>query len=127
MPPGRRTSIRRVYVIDDDLAVLESTAFLLETFGFECRTFPSAVQFLKSVDGLEPGCILTDLSMPEMDGWALREALEKRSNDWPMFLMSSEGRPELRECAILLGFSGFLPKPLDADAFAAMLERVPAG
>lgn len=127
MPQDRRDLFGRVYVIDDDPAVLESTAFLLQSFGFECATFASARQFLDVFGTLDPGCILTDLSMPEMDGWALRKALEERSNDWPMFLMSSECGGELEGSTMRSGFSGFFPKPLDAESFAAIVGSLSSG
>jgi two-component system response regulator FixJ len=111
----------RVYVIDDDPAVLESTALLLDTFGFDCTTFGCAVEFLSKVDGLAPGCVLTDLRMPDIDGWALCSALQGKALGWPVLLMSSDNGAELQRRARESGFSGLIRKPVDADKLAAAI------
>ena len=119
-PPA---ALGRIYVIDDDRAVLESTAFLLAAHGFACETFASARDFLSAIDMLSPGCVLTDLRMPDIDGWSLRSALEERSIRWPVVLMSSDDQAELEGRALAAGFSGFVRKPLEPDALRLALER----
>ena len=59
---------RTVYVIDDEEAVRDSVAFLLEARDIAVRSFPSAGEFLAAVPSLAPGCVLTDMRMPGMDG-----------------------------------------------------------
>ena len=115
-----------VYVIDDDAAVLDSTAFLLTAFGFECRIFPAANTFLAQVGELAPGCVLTDLRMPEIDGWALLAALRERAIDWPIVLMSSENGAELADRARASGFSQFVEKPIDGDKLVAAIRQMQA-
>lgn len=112
-----------MYVIDDDSAVLESTVFLLGALGFAHRAFGDARAFLAQVGDLPPACILTDLRMPEVDGWALAAELRERKPGWPMLLMTSDTEPGLAEKARELGFAALLHKPLDAALLAAALER----
>jgi two-component system response regulator FixJ len=117
----RPSASLRVYVIDDDQAVLQSTALLLDTFGFECTTFACADDFLSEVDALPPGCVLTDLRMPRTDGWVLCSALQSKALEWPVLLMSSDNGAELERRAKASGFSGFIRKPVDADKLAAAI------
>jgi len=112
----------RVYVIDDDSAVLESMAFLLDTYGHSCVTFASADEFLAELDGLAPGCVITDLQMPGTDGCELLSAMRARSIGWPVCLMSSTTRG-LKTRAKAHGFLAFLAKPVKNEELIAALDR----
>ena len=114
---------RCVYVIDDDRGVLESTAFLLRTLGLECRTFASPRSFLAEAPKLAPGCVLTDLRMPEMDGFALAAALKSRGVEWPILMMTSDNGPELERRAARQGFAALLRKPIDGALLEDALDR----
>jgi two-component system, LuxR family, response regulator FixJ len=114
---------RRVYVIDDDQGVLESTAFLLAALGFECRTFASARSFLEQAPKLPRGCVLTDLRMPEMDGVALAADLQSQGLGWPVLLMTSDNGPQLARRAAGEGFAAVLRKPVDGAVLEDALSR----
>lgn len=113
----------RVYVIDDDPAVAESTAYLVRALGYQCATFASPEALLAALDGLAPGCILSDLRMPGMTGFDLAAALRRTSIGWPMLLMSSENGAHIDRAARTHGFALFLPKPLDSGQLAAALAE----
>ena len=104
-----------MYVIDDDEGVRNSTVFLLATLGYDCVTFAGAAPFLDAADALPRGCVLTDLRMPDMDGFELAEALRRRGVGWPVLLITSDSGGRLDRRAAQLGFAGVLQKPLDAD------------
>lgn len=122
--PGQR----RVYVIDDDSAVLDSTAFLVSALGHECRTFAAPEAFVAELGTLEPGCILTDLRMPGMDGFELAGAVRQRALGWPILMMTSDHGGDLERKAAEHRFVALLRKPVDgtlleqalADAFEAL-------
>jgi two-component system response regulator FixJ len=113
---------RPVYVIDDDPAVLRSIEFLLSSLGHDSRCFAASQAFLEAVDSLPPGCILTDLRMPEMNGYELVQALSARSIHWPAILISSENGAETRVKASAAGFTAYLSKPFTADELSSTLE-----
>lgn len=104
-----------VYVIDDDRGVLNSTAFLLSAFGYQCLIFAGAEQFLDQAEMLAPGCVLTDFRMPDVDGFQLAKTLRDRGIAWPIFMMTSDGGDELERRAGEHGLAGLLHKPIDAD------------
>jgi len=114
---------RQVYVIDDDPGVLGSAAFLLPTLGYECRTFAEPEQFLDQAATLEPGCVLTDLRMPVMDGFQLARRIRANGLDWPVVMMTSDNGPALARRATEDGLAGLLRKPLDVDLLAAALDQ----
>jgi FixJ family two-component response regulator len=89
-----------VAVVDDDESVRESLPDLLREFGFASRTFASAKAFLDSGTVGETGCLILDISMPDMSGPELHEELNRRNESVPVVFIT--GNPEAREQASLL-------------------------
>lgn len=116
------TAARRVYVIDDDLDVLASAAFLLPALGYECATFSAPEEFLGRVAELPPGCVLTDLRMPVMDGFELAKSIVELGIEWPVLMMTSDGGDDLLRRASESGVSAVLRKPVDANLLADALS-----
>lgn len=111
-----------VHVIDDDEAVRASLAFLLETAGFACRTWESALAFLGSEDG-EPGdCIITDVRMPGMTGLQLVTELSARGLSTPVIVITGHGDVAMAVEALKQGVADFLEKPFDDEALLAAIQ-----
>lgn len=66
---------RPVFVVDDDVQVLDSVESLLNCAGHTVRCFASARDFLDQLRPEQTGCLVTDLSMPEIDGFQLQQQL----------------------------------------------------
>ena len=64
-----------IYVVDDDEAVLLSVKAMLSQHGYESRGFLSAQGFLAEVGSDLPGCVVTDLQMPNISGVELQQRL----------------------------------------------------
>lgn len=120
-------SSRLVHVIDDDEAMRQSLEFLLDTAGYPARTYESAVQFLEHLEGLEPGCIVTDVRMPEMNGLELVRRLRSAGVALPVIVLTGHGDVPLAVEAMKAGVTDFLEKPFDDEvllsAVAAALDR----
>src|SRR3954449_12841816 len=90
--PGRNEDEKlkphSVYVIDDDRDVRRSLSFMLGAAEIRSHPFGSGLDFLDALPDLEPGCILLDLRMPQMDGFEVMEALVARKVDWPVIVMT---------------------------------------
>ncbi len=114
----------KVYVIDDDPAMRDSLDFLLGAAGFEVRLFESAQTFLTELPGLEPGCVVTDIRMPGMDGMELLRHLNPASGvrRLPVIVMTGHGDVPLAVEAMKLGALDFLEKPFDDDRLIGMVE-----
>ena len=67
-----------IYVVDDDEAIRRSLSFLLKTSGYAVRLFEGGTAFLKEAAGLEPGCVLLDVRMPDIDGREVQRDLRAR-------------------------------------------------
>lgn len=108
-------SERLVHVIDDDEAMRQSLEFLLDTAGYAARTYESAVQFLEQVDSIAPGCIVTDVRMPEMNGLELIRRLRTRGVTLPVIVITGHGDVPLAVEAMKSGVADFLEKPFDDE------------
>ncbi len=107
---------RIVYVIDDEEAVRDSVAFLLEAREFWVKSFASAGDFLAAAPSLAPGCVLTDMRMPGMDGLDLLRHIRQRNLSWPVVVMTAHGEVPLAVQALKAGASDFIEKPFAGDA-----------
>ena len=100
-----------VHVIDDDDAARDSLAFLLKASKYSVRTHESAVAFLDALPTVEPGCIITDVRMPGMDGLELLRQLRNRNAPWPVIVMTGQADVPLALEAIQSGAVDFIEKP----------------
>ncbi len=71
---------RRVFVVDDDDDVRDSTTFLLQIEGYEVEAFSSAGAFLGSISPPYKGCVITDVRMPGMNGVELIAQMRKKTS-----------------------------------------------
>jgi len=111
-----------VYLIDDDEAVRKSLAFLLKAAQLNVRTHESAVAFLKVLPKAGPGCIITDMHMPQVDGIELIRRLRDHGCNLPVIVITGVG--DLRHAveAIKAGAIDFLEKPICAEMLLALIR-----
>lgn len=111
-----------VHIIDDDDAARQSLAFLLSTAGMAVRLYPSASAFLDSIGDLQPGCLVTDVRMPEMTGIELLQKLRARSVSLPAIVMTGHGDVALAVEAMKAGALDFIEKPYGEDAMLSAVH-----
>ena len=111
-----------VHVIDDDVDVRQSLAFLLSAAGLAVRTHDSAVAFLKALPTLQDGCIVTDIRMPEMDGLELQARLKEMKVDMPVIVITGHGDVHLAVSAMKAGAVDFIEKPFDDEALLSAIQ-----
>lgn len=110
-----------VHVIDDDAAVRESIAFLLETADVRVRTYDSAIAFLQAQDRV-PGCIVTDVRMPEMNGVELVRRLKTMAVPDPVIVITGHADVPLAVEAMKAGVADFIEKPFDDEILLAAIR-----
>ncbi|MFI5013345.1 MAG: response regulator FixJ [Hyphomicrobiales bacterium] len=111
-----------IHVVDDDEAMRQSLAFLLDTTGFQVRLFESGTAFVDALPGVGGGCILTDVRMPGIDGIELLRRLKTSGRNLPVIVMTGHGDVPLAVEAMKLGAFDFLEKPFDDEALIATLR-----
>lgn len=111
-----------VHVVDDDAAMRDSLQFLLEEAGLKLRTYAGPSEILAAAGSLEPGCILTDVRMPEMTGLDLVRRLRADGVRHPVVVMTGHADVPLAIEAMRLGVSDFIEKPFDDELLIASLS-----
>lgn len=111
-----------VHVIDDDEAMRESLAFLLDASGLAARTYDSATRFLDAGEVAGPGVIVTDVRMPEMSGLDLVRRLKSREAALPIIMITGHGDVPLAVEAMKAGVVDFLEKPFDEEHLLAAIR-----
>jgi two-component system, LuxR family, response regulator FixJ len=113
-----------VHIIDDDDAVRDSLAVLLEIREAPVVTYASARAFLDALaHGDVAGCVVTDVQMPGMSGLELLATLRAQRYDLPVIVASARGGRAMAEEAMAHGATAVLDKPFDPDAFVAAVTE----
>lgn len=105
-----------IYIVDDDEAVRDSLALLLNFHGWRCRAFASAEDCLTAWQPGWRGCLLLDLRMGGMDGLGLQQALEERGSRLPIVFLTGHGDIAHARAALKAGAVDFLEKPYAEEA-----------
>jgi FixJ family two-component response regulator len=112
---------RLVTVVDDDESVRESLPDLLQHFGFDTQTFPSAEAFLEHDAIAQTSCLILDVGLPGLNGPDLHQELLSRGHRIPTIFITAQGDLSLRPRLIARGAVACLFKPFgDTDLFNAL-------
>jgi two-component system response regulator FixJ len=112
-----------VYVVDDQQAVRHGLREMLSVLGYEVEAFGSASQFLKAYDASRPGCLVSDVRMPGMDGLELMKELTRQSIRLPVVLISGHADVPMAVAAIKAGAEDFIEKPVNDSQLVAAINR----
>ena len=112
-----------VYLIDDDESFLRAVARLLSASGFSVSTHASASSFLEQWDREAPGCVVSDLRMPGVDGLSLQLALAHSSNPLPLLFLTGQGDIASTVRAMREGAEDFLEKRAPQEQLLDAVRR----
>ena len=111
----------RVLLVDDEPSVRAALKELVQGRGWEplvARSGPEALDLVDRADA-----VVTDFSMPGMDGLELLRAVRERDETLPVILLTARGSERLAVRAIKAGAYEYVPKPFDVDEMLLALER----
>ncbi len=112
-----------IYLIDDDIAILDSVTFLLEDQEFDVNAYQSAVDFLNEADLSQPGVILLDINMPGMDGLEMQKQIEDLASSLVIVFLTGHADVETTKLAFKRGAHDLLQKPVQSDVLCQTLWR----
>lgn len=112
-----------VFVVDDDQAVRESLALLVQSVGLEVETFASAQNFLDLYAPERPGCLITDIRMPGMSGLELQERLSADGRHIPVIVLTGFGDVPAAVRALKGGAIDFVEKPFNPQALLDLVQQ----
>jgi FixJ family two-component response regulator len=114
-----------VFVVDDDVGVLNALSRLLRVRGYDVRSYTSPHAFLEDHDMSVPGCAVLDVAMPGLDGLALQQAITAEGSHRPVIFITGKGDIPTSVRAMKAGATDFLTKPVtDEDLLGAIARAV---
>ena len=116
-----RLNNKNVYIVDDDDSVCRALKTLLMTFGFEVTTFNSAKSFFV-ISPDESGCLILDINMPEVDGWAVLKRILSSGSKLPIIFISADKYENITDHALKAGAVGFIQKPFDGQTLVDLIN-----
>jgi len=121
--PPTRPLVLIVEAHEDTRALYE---FALSATGFEIVAVADGAEAFRHAWEIHPDIIVTDLPMPNCDGWQFLHDLRQNAHtrDIPVVAVSGYVQRSLRERAERDGFAAFFPRPCLPDELAAGLRRV---
>jgi two-component system response regulator FixJ len=111
-----------VHLIDDDESVRHAVSFMLTTSGFAVRVYESATAFLNALQSVQPGCVVTDVRMPGMDGLELQRELKRRGVGLPVIVITGHADVSLAVEAMKAGAVDFIEKPFNDETLMAAIR-----
>lgn len=111
-----------LYIVDDEEPVLESMAFLLESYGYEVETFSSGIDFLDEVNLSAPGCVLLDSRMPDMRGQDIHQMMNEKLSPISVIYLTGHGDIPMAVDALKDGALDFFQKPVDGNALVTAVD-----
>lgn len=114
-------TVATVFIVDDDAAVRDSLAMLLELKGFHTRTYATAEDFLERYRAEWAGCLVLDLRMTGMSGLELQTELARRGVRLPVIIVTAHGDVPTARAAFKAGAVDFIEKPVDDEALIAAI------
>ena len=113
--PGKEAA-ESVFVVDDDPGVRRALARLLRSAGWRVEAFSSPRDFLERLPDLGSGCVVLDVSMPDMTGPELHEVMSEKGITLPVVFLTAHGDVRTSVTAMKKGAVDFLEKPVDDEA-----------
>ena len=116
----------RVLAVEDDQDTRDLICLILEQQGATVRCVSSVAEALAGIDAFDPDLILTDMSMPDADGFELLREFRKlgstRDTPIPVVILSGNSESDYRERCERAGFFELLTKPVDPKMLVSRLE-----
>jgi DNA-binding NtrC family response regulator len=113
--------VSSVLLVDDEPGVLFTLSEVLTERGHRVVTARSGSEGLTKLDDAD--AVLTDLSMPGMDGLELMAQIVQRDPTLPVILLTAHGSERVAVAAMKQGAYHYLAKPFDIDEVAVVIER----
>ena len=104
-----------VFLVDDDLGVLQAMSRVLRAAAFRVVPFASPREFLDEHDPSAPGCLVLDLAMPDLDGLEIQQLLSNAGETLPIIFLSGQASVLASVRAMKQGAADFLLKPVERD------------
>ena len=116
----------KVLAIDDSKTIRELLRSVMEEVGFEFASAVDGVEGVERYTQMRPDVVITDINMPNMDGYGVIEAIRKGNidNQVPILVLTTESGDTLKARARDAGATGWIVKPFDDVSLVSVIRRV---
>jgi PAS domain S-box-containing protein len=118
----------KVLVVDDEADARELLSIILEQCGAEVKTYGSAAEALEALKQFEPDVLISDIGMPQEDGYVLIEKVRslepERGGRIPAVALTAYARAEDRLRALSAGYNMHVPKPVEPAELAVVIASL---
>ncbi|EIE49638.1 chemotaxis protein CheY [Salipiger aestuarii] len=116
----------KVLAIDDSRTIRNLLRVSLEGAGFEYHSASDGVEGVEQFSEVEPDVVITDINMPNLDGFGVIESLRKGPNRTtvPIIVLTTESGQDLKTRAREAGATGWIVKPFDDASLVSVLRRL---
>lgn len=124
MTPLPQDPTQRILVVDDDADLLEVLSLGLESAGFSVASATNGIEAVRQAKSLNPHLIVLDLVLPEMDGFAVCEALRKERAlaSVPILMLTGLTSPQNRSTGLKCGADDYVQKPITVSELLAKIK-----
>ncbi|HEY4371315.1 MAG TPA: response regulator FixJ [Burkholderiales bacterium] len=112
-----------IHIVDDDEAMRDSLAWLLDNERYAVHTYASGEDFLERYAPGRPACVILDIRMPGISGVEVHERLVRRGAATPVIFVTGHGDVPMAVEAIKRGAFDFIEKPFSETKLMAIIER----
>lgn len=113
-----------ILVVEDDLALLEGVSELLKLSNYQVVTATNGLEALELLDDNKPDLIVSDIMMPEMDGYAFHAAVRERPDMFtvPFIFLTARGEKRDIRKGKASGVDDYITKPFDDEDLLVAVE-----
>ena len=115
--------VMKIMIVDDEMDMRQSVSQWLALSGYDTKTYASAEEALCHLSLDYAGIVVTDISMPTMDGMTFLKKIMVMDSTLPVILVTGHGDVPIAVEAMRLGAFDFLEKPFDPDRMTEIAKR----
>lgn len=113
----------QVHLVDDDEAIRDALAWLLQSHHIPCRTYASAEAFLAAEPESLCGCVVLDIRMTGMSGLELFDTLQAQDISLPVLFLTGHGDVPMAVAALKKGAFDFFEKPFNEHELTTRVQE----
>ncbi len=117
---------KKALTVDDSKTMRDMVSFTLKGAGFEIREASDGKEALDVVKGYKPDVVITDLNMPNMNGFELIRALRGTTDHryTPILMLTTEGDDAKKQEGKSAGATGWIVKPFAPEKLVQVVQKV---
>lgn len=122
--PGTETCKGRILVVEDEVINQKVIASILKSDGYDVEIAPDGIIALMQIGKEKFDLILSDIAMPNFDGYQMLEFIKENNINIPVIFLSGHTSPEDEAHGLRLGAIDYIKKPIDRNLLLARLAKM---